>query len=128
MCSATAEQVEPKSKTSLRRLQQRRRAGAELLEQCRFVGLRCLEVAQLDVAEAADFFRDCREADREMMIIWSKPSHQLIEQRLVIAHELPLDAPLRGIAERIERSAAQEFQTCQHAEHAHHPGTEAHLA
>src|SRR5262249_19303057 len=53
----------------LRRLEQRRGAGAELLEQRRLVGLGGLEVAQLDVAEAADLLRDDGKTDRDVVVV-----------------------------------------------------------
>src|SRR5262245_20915640 len=52
----------------LRRLQQRRRPIAELHQQRRLVGLGDLQRARLDVAEAADLFRDRCQTDREMVV------------------------------------------------------------
>ena len=46
--------------------QQRRRAGAELFKQSCFVGFCGSEMTLLDVTEAADFFRNGREADGEV--------------------------------------------------------------
>src|SRR3954468_5387190 len=63
---ARARTIEPAS--LLRGAQKLRRAGAELQKQRLFVRLRALQMPQLDVAETADFLRDCRDADGEMMI------------------------------------------------------------
>ena len=52
-----------------RGLEQRRGAGAELLEQRRLVRLGGLEMAHLDVAEAADFFRDGGKPDRDVVVV-----------------------------------------------------------
>jgi hypothetical protein len=44
------------------------RAGTELFEQRRLVGLGCGEMLLLNVTEAANFFRNNGEADCKMMI------------------------------------------------------------
>ena len=44
-----------------RRLQKWRRMRPELLQQCGFLGFRGLKMAQLDVAEAADFAENSPE-------------------------------------------------------------------
>src|SRR5580700_9780821 len=53
----------------LRRLQQMRGARAQLVQQHRLIGLGGGEVAGLDVAEAADFFRDGGDADGQVMVV-----------------------------------------------------------
>ncbi len=67
------------SPPSFRRLEQRRPAGADLLQQRRLLGLGCREVTQLDMAEAADFFRDGCQADREIMVVGREFRQQLIQ-------------------------------------------------
>src|SRR5262245_43462359 len=111
----------------LRRLEQRRRAGAELLEQRRLVGLGGLEVAQLDVAEAANLLRDGGEANRDVVVVGIELRQDLLEQRLVVAHERALGPPLGRIAERIEGGAAQELEFRQQPEQRENPRTERHL-
>src|SRR5262245_65843017 len=69
-----------------RRLEQRRGAGTELLEQRRLVGLGSLEVAQLDVAEAADLLRDGGKPDRDVVVAGIELRQHLLEERLVVAH------------------------------------------
>ena len=51
-----------------------------------------------------------------------------VEQRPVIVDQLAFGAALRGMAEGIERRAAQEFQFRQQAEQRQQPRAEAHLA
>ena len=58
---------------------------AELLEQRGLVGLGGLEVAHLDVAEAADLLRDGGEPDREVMVLGRELAENLLEHRLVVA-------------------------------------------
>src|SRR6266550_563456 len=65
-------------------LQVRRRSSAQLIEQRGFVGLGGGEVALLDVAEAADFFRDGGDADGEMVIGRVEPRQHLFERCHVI--------------------------------------------
>src|SRR5262245_57412611 len=52
----------------LGRLHQYRRAGAELRQQRRLLGLGSRERAHLDMAEAADLVRNGGERDREMVV------------------------------------------------------------
>src|SRR5581483_3078293 len=94
-------------------LEQPRSAGAELLEECRLVGLRGGEMALLDVTEAADLFRDHGEADREMVVLRRELGEHLVEHRLVALDELAFRAPLERAAERVECSSAQELELCQ---------------
>src|SRR2546423_1258457 len=110
-----------------RRLEERRRSGAELLEQRGLVGLGGLQVAHLDVAEAADLFRDCGEADRDRVVLAVELRQHLLEQDLVVAHKRPLGPALERITEWIEGRAAQEFELRQQGEQRENPGTEGHL-
>ena len=52
-----------------RRLEKRRGAGAELLAQSGFLGLGGGEMPLLDLAEAADFFRNRSQFNRDVMIV-----------------------------------------------------------
>ena len=115
-------------KLLLRGLQIRRGPRAQLLEQRRLVGLGGGEVAHLDVAEAADFFRDRRDADGKMMVVGVELRQHLVERRLVVGDQLALGAPLGAVAERVEGGAAQEFEPRQQPEHRHHPRPETDLA
>src|SRR6202043_1428675 len=107
---------------------QPRRAGAELLQERRFVGLGGSEMLLLDVTKTADFFRNDSEADREMMIVRRQSCQHFVEHRLVVADQLALGAPFQRAAERIERRSAQAFQLRQQPERREQPGTEAHFA
>ena len=85
-------------------LSRHRRAGAELLQQRRLVRLGRRKVPLLDVAEAADFFRDGGETDREMMIVRRQARQHLVDHRLVFVDQRALGAALERAAERIERA------------------------
>src|SRR5262245_38421503 len=85
-------------------------------------------MARLDVAEAADLLRDGSEANRDGMVLGRQLLDDLTEQRLVIGDQLALGAALLRIAENVERGAAQEFESREHAERRQHPRTELHLA
>src|SRR5262249_41920187 len=111
----------------LRRLEKRRRTGAELLEQRGLVGLGGLEMAQLDVAEAADLLRDGGKSDRVVVIVGIELRQHLLEQRLIVAHERALGPPLGRIAERIEGGTAQELEFRQQPEQRENPRAECHL-
>jgi hypothetical protein len=101
-----------------------RRAGAELIEQRRLVGLGSLEVAQLDVAEAADLFRDGGKPDRAMVVVLRRGP----EQGLIVADQRPLGLALDLIAERIESGAAQKLERRQQSEDREDPRPEGDLA
>ena len=85
-------------------------------------------MALLDVAEAADLFRDRGETDRDVVVLGRELGDEFVEQRLVVANKLPLGLALGGQAERIKRGAAQELELREQAECTEHPWTEAHLA
>src|SRR4051812_24868070 len=106
-------------------LQQRRLAGAELLQQGRLVGLGGSKVAGLDRAEAADFLRDRSEADSKRMIVGRQLGEDFLERCPVIRDQLTLGPALLRIAEDVERRAAEEFEAGEHLECAHHPRAEA---
>src|SRR5262249_9218405 len=85
-------------------------------------------MAELDVAEAADLFRDRREPDRDVMVLRVELGQELIEQRLVIGNQRPLGLALDRIAEWIERRAAHELELGEQPQQRENPGTERHLA
>ncbi len=80
-----------------------------MLEQSRFVGLGGGQEPLLDVAEAADLFRNGGKTDREVMVVRRQALEHFAEHRLVIADQLALGLALERTAERIEPGAAQEF-------------------
>src|ERR1700722_20108272 len=113
---------------SFRRFEQQRRAGTELLEQSRLIRLGGNEMMLLDVAEAANFFRDYGETDGEMMVFRRKPRQHLVEHRCVIFDQLAFGAAFQRPAERIERRAAQYLQFRQKPESRKEPRPKAHFA
>ena len=74
------------------------------------------EMLLLDVAEAADFFRDRGKTDRDMMIVRRELRQHFVEHRFIVRDQLAFGAPLLRMAERIERRAAQELQFRQQPE------------
>src|SRR5439155_26707591 len=86
------------------------------------------DVAHLDVAEAADFLRQRRKLDGKRMVRGRKLREHALEGRFVLGDERSLGAPLRGVAEWIERRAAQAAHGLQEAENWQHPGAKTHLA
>src|SRR5712671_7898853 len=97
-------------KKLFRRLEQRRRTGAELFEQGRFVGLGGGEMTHLDMAIATDFFRDRRKPDRDGVIIGRETAKHLAQHRLVIRDQRTLGSALLRIAEDVEPGAAHALQ------------------
>ena len=77
---------------------------------------------------AADLFRYRREGRPPAAWLCGFRSATISsEQRLVVADQPALGAPLVGIAEEVERRAAQALQPRQHAEGLQHPRPEARL-
>jgi hypothetical protein len=81
-------------------------------------------VAQLDVAEAADLFRDGGKPDRAMVVVLRRGP----EQGLIVADQRPLGLALDLIAERIESGAAQKLERRQQSEDREDPRPEGDLA
>src|SRR5215468_4373239 len=98
--------------------------GAERAEQLGLLLLRLLEVAALDVAEAADALRNGRDLHGERVVVARETSEQLVDRSLVLADEAPLGPALPGHAERVERRGAQATELREHPERAHHPAAE----
>src|SRR5262245_60733848 len=94
----------------LRRLHQYRRAGAELRQERRLLGLGGRERAHLDMAEAADLIRNGGERDREMVVLGREPIEDLGQHRLVVGNQRTLGTTFLRIAERIEGAAAQALE------------------
>jgi len=111
----------------LRRLEQRRRSGTPLLQQRRFIRLGSLQVTELDMAKAADFFRNGGKSHRDVVVNRIKLRQHLFKHGLVIAHERPLGLALGRITERIERGPAQEFQFRNQLENRKDPRAERNL-
>src|SRR5262245_8078518 len=109
-------------------LQQWRRTGAELLQQSALIRLGGFEMTLLDMTEATDLFRDRRKADRQVMVLRGELGKDLLKQAFIVADQRPFGLALGGVAERIERGAAQEFQSCQQPEQAEDPRPKSHLA
>ena len=80
----------------------------ELLPQRRFLGLGGGQMPLFDRAEAADFFRDRRKRDRDMMIGRRQMLEDFLEQIFVVGDQPALRSALGGIAERIERACRAE--------------------
>src|SRR5690349_23440315 len=84
--------------------------GAEALEELLAFLARRLDVALLDVAEAADLLGERRDLDRGGVVLRGQPREQQLDRLLVLADQPALHAPLRGVAEGIERRASQELE------------------
>src|SRR5262249_6490648 len=110
------------------RLEQGRRASAELLEQGSLVRLGCGEITHLDVAEPADFLRDRRKADRKVVVLRREPGQNLLEHGLVVGDQRPLGPALRAVTEDVEGSAAQAFELGEEPEESKDPRPERDLA
>src|SRR6185369_12116022 len=87
-----------------------------------------LQVAHLHMTEAADLFGDYSKADRHRVIVRRQIGEDLLEHGLVVPHELALGLAFGGVAEQVERRAAQELEPRQYSKHAENPGTEGDLA
>src|SRR5256885_9109413 len=106
----------------------RRRAGrAECGEQSGFLLLRLVQMASLDVAEAADVLGYARDLRGEISVLAVQVLEQLGDGRLVLGDQAPFGLALRAHAEDIEGRAAQALQFRENAERRHHPGPELRL-
>src|SRR5215469_7492238 len=114
--------------TLLRRLQQRRGAGAELLEKRGLVRLGGGEMAHLDVPEASDLFRNRGESDRDGVIVRRELGQNLVEHRRVVGNQFAFGLTLRRMAKNIEGGAAQALEAREQSKGRQHPGTEHDLA
>src|SRR6266700_4393916 len=79
-------------------------------EQPGFLLLRLLQMAALDVAEAADALGHARDLHRELLVPAVQALEQLGDGRLVLFDEPPLGLALRAYPEDIERRTAQASQ------------------
>ena len=81
------------------------------------------------LSKADDYFEVMRgDLQRSRVVLRRQAGEQLIDGLLVLGDELALQAPLAGVAEQIERRAAQALQGGEDLEQRPHPGAEAHLA
>src|ERR1700690_2725253 len=110
-----------------RRLEKWRGAGAKLLAQSGFLGLCGGDVPLLDVAESADLLRNCRKFYRDMMVVRRQMFDDLAQKLLVFCYEPAFCPALGGIAERIERRAAQNLEFRQQAGRPEPPRPARHL-
>src|SRR2546427_1221673 len=100
---------------------------AECGEQSGFLLLRLVQMAALDVAEAADVLRHARDLRRELLVLAVQALEQLRDRRLVLFDEPPLGLALLRHTEDIQRCPAQALQFREDPERHHHPGTELRL-
>src|SRR5258706_637899 len=85
------------------------------------------EVARLHMAEAADLLGDRCDLHRYRVICRRELREQAIDVRFVFRDQRAFGAPLRGVAEGVERRATQATQAFQHAEYRQHPAAQARL-
>src|SRR5207244_13095938 len=92
-------------------------------EQPGFLLLRLVQMAALDVAEAADVLGHARDLRRELLVPAVQALEQLGDDRLVLADQPPLGPALARHPEDIERRPAQALEFREDPERRHHPGT-----
>ena len=80
------------------------------------------------MAVTANLFRDRGDIDRQGVVVEGQPVEQFRHDFFVVGDQLPLRAPFGGLAEGVQRAAAQKTQFRDHAEQRHHPGSQLHLA
>src|SRR5712691_7485581 len=68
------------------------------------------DALRLDMAVAADLFGQRSDLHGSRVVLRRQPLQQLLHRLLVLADQRALGAPLRGVTEHIEGSAAQAFQ------------------
>src|SRR6266566_1988122 len=100
---------------------------AERGEQPGFLLLRLVQMATLDMTEAADVFGYARDLHGELSVLAVQVLEQLGDGRLVLADQPSFGLALPAHPEDIERRAAQALQFRQNAERGHHPGSELRL-
>src|SRR3954469_12118918 len=101
--------------------ERRSRRRAEAGEQLGLPVLSALQIRLLDVAKAADVERQPRQFDSGFMVLRRQRALDLVENGLVLGDQAPLGATLGGMAERVERGAAQPTQPRESAKRAEHP-------
>src|SRR3546814_17436032 len=100
---------------------------AELPQQLRLAPLGPLDVAVLDVAEAADLLRHARQLDGDAVALRGQPRDDLLDRREVLVAQPPLHLPLVAAPEHVEAAAAQPLYRRQRAERRPHPRPEGQL-
>ena len=66
--------------------------------------------------EAANLLWQRGQFDREPVLLQRQVGEQFADQRLVFDNQHALAFAFRGAAEYVQRAAAQELESCQHAE------------
>src|SRR4051794_40025041 len=83
---------------------------AEALKEFLALLARRLDIAFLDVAEAADLLGERGDLERGSVILRVEAGEELLHRLLVLPDQLALHAPLFGMAEGIERGSSEESQ------------------
>src|ERR1700694_2962275 len=83
------------------------------------------DIFHLDMAEAADLLRQRSDLHGSRVVLRRQPLQELLHRVLVLADQRALGAALFGVAENVERSAAETFEIFQQLEDLQHPGPEA---
>src|SRR5690606_6505424 len=91
------------------------------LQQFGLARLGLVQVRVLDVAVAADVLGDAGDVGGEVDVARVQPLQQHRHGLLVFADQGALAAAFGGVAEQVQRSAAQAAQFRQHAERGEHP-------
>src|SRR5207253_455344 len=86
-----------------------------------------LDVTELDLLVAADQIGQTRELHGALVAFGRETDQRLLDERAILAGQLPLDPSHRGEAEGIERRAAQHLHPGEHAEDRSEPGAELEL-
>src|SRR6266700_3988962 len=100
----------------------------KLTQQLLLLAFDCFDTRRLDMTITADLFRERGQPDGCAQRHRRQSRQKMLDQHPVVIDESALHPPLFGIAERIERRAAQDLQVCEQREEGHHPGTESELS
>src|SRR4051812_19244876 len=82
------------------------------------------DIGMLDVAVAAHDLGRSRQRHQQRPILWFRHAEMTKNHRGIFARQRPLHPALRGISERIERGATQEFEAHQDRERTKNPAAE----
>src|SRR5512139_3826133 len=102
----------------------RRPRVAEGGQKVRFFLLRGGEMTRLHVPEAANLLGNRRDRDGGRVVLARELRGELLHRFLVVGDELALEPALVGMAEHVERRAAQELEPRERAKGLHHPRPE----
>src|SRR3546814_10235740 len=92
---------------------------AELPQQLLLAPLGPLDVAVLDVAEAADLLRHARQLDGDAVALRGQPRDDLLDRREVLVAQPPHHLPLVAAPDHVEAAAAQPLERRQQNGRAH---------